>query len=114
MNSLLLERDLLYATDNVLDPGCIHVKILNPTNSKMPIVVEPKSGHSAVDNIDAILDIMQYDIFGRIKVNIQENGAVYITLNDKDKASFGNVPFVKVIFKAEDEIEFEPCDTIEA
>ena len=35
--SVVYERDLLYPTDNVNDPGCIHVEVLSPNKSgKMP------------------------------------------------------------------------------
>ena len=42
MSTVLFERDLLYPTDNIIEPGIIHVKILNPDNSRMPVIVEPK------------------------------------------------------------------------
>lgn len=99
MSSLLFERDLLYPTDNIIDPGILHVKILSPDNSKMPVVVEPKSNHSSVENINAVLDVLQKDIFDRINIRIYDNTSVYILLNDSDKGKYGNVKYINVVFK---------------
>lgn len=98
MNTVLFERDLLYPTDNIIEPGIIHVKMLNPDNSRMPVIVESKSNHSAVDNIDIVLDVMQKDIFDRINIKIAENTAVYIMLNDSDKKKFGEVEYLEVVY----------------
>jgi len=99
MSSFLFERDLLYPTDNILEPGILHISILNPRNSKMPVVVEPKSNHSAVKYIDSILELLQKDIFDRINIRVYDNTLVYIMLNESDKEEYGSAKCVKVVYK---------------
>ena len=108
MSSLLFERDLLYPTDNIIDPGILHVRILNPDNSKMPVVIEPKSNHSAIENVSAVLDVLQRDIFDRINIKIYDNTSVYILLNDLDKEKYGEVKYLKVVYNGIHEFSFEP------
>ncbi|PYG89796.1 hypothetical protein LY28_00392 [Ruminiclostridium sufflavum DSM 19573] len=110
MSSVLFERDLLYPTDNVIEPGIIHVKILNPDNLKMPVVVETKSNHSAVENVNAVLDVLQKDIFDRINIKIYDNTSVYILLNALDKAKYGDVKYIKVVFNGVQDFSLEPFD----
>ena len=110
MSSLLFERDLLYPTDNIIDPGILHVKILNPGNSKMPVIVEPKSNHSAVENVSAVLDVLQKDIFDRINIKVYDNTSVYLLLNDLDKAKYGDVKYLNVVFKGVQEFTLEPAN----
>jgi len=110
MSSLLFERDLLYPTDNIIDPGILHVKIMSPDNSKMPVIVEPKSNHSSVENIDAVLDVLQKDIFDRINIRVYDNTSVYILLNSSDKAKYGDVKYLNVVFKGVHEFSLEPAN----
>jgi hypothetical protein len=108
MSSLLFERDLLYPTDNILDPGILHVKIFHPDNSKMPVIVEPMSCHSAIDYINVVLDILQKDIFDRINIRVCDNTSIYIKPTDSDKAKYGNVKFLSVVYKSIQEFTIEP------
>lgn len=110
MSSFLFERDLLFPTDNILDPGILHARILNPNNSKMPVVVETKSSHSAAENISSVLDVLQKDIFDRINIRIYDNTQVYILLNEADKEIYGDVRYLKVVFKGIHEYSLEPLD----
>ncbi len=110
MSSFLFERDLLFPTDNILDPGILHARILNPNNSKMPVVVETKSSHSAAENISSVLDVLQKDIFDRINIRIYDNTQVYILLNEADKELYGDVRYLKVVFKGIHEYSLEPLD----
>lgn len=110
MSSFLFERDLLYPTDNILDPGIVHVKILNPSNSKMPVVVEPKSSHSVVKNIVSIFDVLQKDIFDRINIRVFDNTLIYVLLSDIDKESYSDCNYLKVVFKGIHEFSLEPAD----
>lgn len=108
MSSYLLERDLLYTTDNLLDPGCFHVKILNPNNSKMPVIIESKSGHSLVEYIGTIIDVLQNDTFDRIRLKIIDCTVLYILPVDLDRQKYPDAKFIKVIFMGENEYLFEP------
>ncbi len=110
MNSLLFERDLLYPTQNVIDPGILHVKLLSPANSRIPVIIESKSVHSAVDNIKTIIDVMQKEIFDRINIKIYENTIVYLKLNGLDKLNYGGVECMQVIFEESGDITYKPVD----
>jgi hypothetical protein len=111
MSSLLFERDLLYPTDNILDPGILHVKIFHPDNSKMPVVVESKSCHSAIENVAVVLDILQKDIFDRINIKIYDNTTIYIEANDIDKANYGDAKYVKIVYNGTQEFLLEPFNS---
>lgn len=113
MSSFLFERDLLYPTDNILDPGILHIRILNPNNSKMPVVVEPKSNHSAVNNIVSVIEVLQKDIFDRINIRVYDNTLIYIQLTDADREVHGDFRYLKVVFKGIHEFSLEPADNIE-
>ncbi|MDF2988619.1 MAG: hypothetical protein K0R50_4129 [Eubacterium sp.] len=113
MSSFLFERDLLFPTDNILDPGILHARILNPNNSKMPLVVETKSSHSAAENINSVLDVLQKDIFDRINIRIYDNTQVYILLNEADREKYGDVKCLEVVFKGIHEFSLEPLDETE-
>jgi hypothetical protein len=110
MNSFLFERDLLYPTQNIIDPGILHVKLLNPKESKIPVVIEPKSKHSAAGNVATILDVMQKEIFDRINIKVYENTIIYVSLNELDKPAYGDKPFLKVVFKGVQDFSLEPVD----
>ena len=110
MNSLLFERDLLYPTQNIIDPGILHVKLLSPTNSRIPVIIESKSIHSAIDNIKTIIDILQKEIFDRINIKIFENTLVYLKLNELDKLNCSGVECMQIIFDGDDDITYKPAD----
>jgi hypothetical protein len=112
MNPLLFERDLLYPTSNIFDPGIIHVKILNPTNASMPVIVEPKSSHSTAEDIGAIIDTMQKDIFDRINIKVDKNTTVYILINDIDSQKYKDGKYLKVIFESAGKFRFETINEI--
>ncbi len=110
MNSLLFERDLLYPTQNVIDPGILHVKLLSPANSRIPVIIESKSMHSAIENINTIIDILQKEIFDRINIKIFENTLVYLKLNEADKLNYSGVDCMQVISNEDDVITYKPAD----
>lgn len=79
MTDVLFEKDMLYPTDNSIEPGCIHIRVLSPDNSnKLPVLIEDKSNHSPMKYIDSIIRLMQTDIFDRILVDIKKNVDLYI------------------------------------
>jgi len=82
---VLFEKDMLYPTDNNLEPGCIHIQVLSPdNNAKIPVVIEDKSGHSPIKYIDSIARLMQTDIFDRILVDINKHVDIYIKSQQQD------------------------------
>jgi hypothetical protein len=108
---VLFEKDMLYPTDNSIEPGCIHIRILSPDNrSRLPVLIQAKSNHSPIKYIDSIVRLMQTDIFDRILVDIRKNVELYI-LNDQSDADSGSNTCIKVYYKdgelVEEEAEFQ-------
>lgn len=107
---VLYERDMLYPTDNSIEPGSIHIQICGPdNNAKIPVIIEGKTSHSPLAHIDTIIRIMQSDIFDRIFINIRKNVDIYIKANESMAAEAGGHSHVKVCF-AEDKIAYEGVD----
>lgn len=109
------ERDLLYPTDNISDPGSIHVEILNPTKAgRMPVVIECKTAHSPIKNINAIIRVMQSDIFDRILVDIKKNVDLYIRTHSFEdlQSQYAGAAFVKVFFEGE-QIRYEGTEQVQ-
>ena len=98
--SVVFERDLLYPTGNLSEPGSIHIEVLGPNKkSKMPIVIESKTAHSPVDYINSIIGIMQGDIFDRININVKANADLYIKSSAELKQRFGEHNYIKIVFE---------------
>jgi hypothetical protein len=76
---VLFERDLLYPTENLNEPGSVHIKVFSPnSNATIPVLVEGKSNHAPLKYIDVIANIMQIDIFDRIQINVRKSLVIYI------------------------------------
>lgn len=87
---ILLERDMLYPTGNSNEPGSIHIQVYPPdTNARIPVLLESKSGHSPIENIDTIVRIMQSDIFDRIFIDVRKNVDIYIRKIDEPSQDIG-------------------------
>ena len=110
----MFEKDLLYPTANISEPGSIHVEILNPNkNGRMPVVIESKTSHSPVEYITSIMQIIQGDIFDRIHVDVKANVQMYLKLDDEIKSQYGDKKYLMVVFDGE-RIDFKAIDDIEA
>ena len=108
----IYNRDLLFPTENLAVPGCVHIEMYNPdAESKIPVVVEGKTEHSPVKYMDTILRIMQYDIFDRIFVGIKTKVNLYIRCNDDTSREFGGSRYLKLNF-AGDKIEYSGVNEI--
>ncbi len=87
ITDILFEKDMLYPTDNSIEPGCIHIRVISPDNrNKLPVLIEDKSGHSPLKYIDSIIRLMQTDIFDRILVDIKKNVDLYIKADNSESA----------------------------
>ncbi len=99
ITDVLFEKDMLYPTENSIEPGCIHIRVLSPDNSnKLPVLIEDKSNHSPLNYIDSIVRLMQTDIFDRILVDVKKNVDLYIkadanTATDPDKTGYYRILF---------------------
>lgn len=100
MNSnILIERDMLYPTDNSLEPGSVHIKVYGPNdNEKIPVVIESKTNHSPLKYIDAIIEIIQCDIFDRLKIDVKKTVDIYILTGSELKAEYGNHKYIRINF----------------
>ncbi len=102
MNSdILFERDMLYPTDDTLEPGSVHIKVYAPDkNVKIPVVIESKTSHSPLKYIDVIVRIMQADIFDRLIIDVKKNVDIYIRADSELSAKYGNHKFIRVDYSA--------------
>lgn len=105
---ILLERDMLYPTSNSIEPGSIHIQVFSPDKeARIPVVVESKSGHSPLKNLDTIVRIMQSDIFDRIFINVKKSVDIY--MKNESPKEYGDHNCIRVRFK-DDNVEFEGVD----
>jgi hypothetical protein len=96
-SDLLFERDMLYPTDNVIEPGCIHAQVFGPdTDAKLPVVLEAKTAHSPLKYMDNIIRIMQSEIFDRIFIDVRKSVDIYIKATNLQISDFDNHSHVKV------------------
>ena len=99
MNSdILFERDMLYPTDNENEPGSIHLQIMSPDNTRIPLFIEARSSHSPLKYIDTVINLLQSDIFDRIFINIKKIVDIYIKINPETDNEYSGYSHVKVYF----------------
>lgn len=108
---VLFEKDMLYPTDNSIEPGCIHIRILSPDNkSRIPVLIQAKSNHSPMKHIDSIIRLMQTDIFDRIFIDIKKNVEIYVQEKQQPEGQNKN-SYIKVSFRDNEiigeEVEFQ-------
>ena len=95
----LFERDILYPTGNINEPGSIHIQVLSPNkNARIPVVIESKTSHSPLVYLDSIVRIIQTDIFDRIFVDIRKNVILYLKVGKDLMKESGGKPYVMVIY----------------
>lgn len=113
-NDVLFSRDILFPTENISEPGCVHVDIYKPDkNSRIPIIVESKTEHSPVKHIDPIMGIIQSDILDRIFVDIRKNTNLYIVDKEGYSRDSDGKKYLKVVFKSDKKgIGFVSMDSI--
>ena len=112
-NDILFEKDLLYPTSNKYEPGSVHIQMFHPNkDARIPLIIESKTTHSPVKDIDAIIRIMQSDIFDRIFIDIKKNVDIYIKVNTELSKEFGDKSFIKVIHDG-DRIEFLSLNSVD-
>ncbi len=108
----MFQRDLLYPTESIVEPGSVHVNIYNPNSQgKMPVEIESKTNHSPIQYLDVILRIMQSEIFDRILLNVKANTTIYIKSTEEIKKEYGCDNYVVVRFDKDEKV-FACADTI--
>ncbi|MDP4092703.1 MAG: hypothetical protein Q8920_05010 [Bacillota bacterium] len=113
--NILYSRDLLYITENLFEPGSVHMEVLGPTGKgKMPVIIETKTSHSPVKYMDTIIRSMQTDIFDRININVKKNINLYIDAKDNSEllAQYDNSRYIKAEFDG-DHIKYSGVNNID-
>lgn len=106
---VLFEKDMLYPTDNCIEPGCIHIRVLSPNNdARIPVIIEDKSNHSPLKFIDSIVRLMQTDIFDRILVDIKKSVDIYIK-SEQQASEPGKSSYIRVYLTG-DKVGSEPVE----
>ena len=87
MQNPMFERDILYQTQNPLEPGSVRITVYSPEDTGgLTVVVKAKTDHNPIDYLQDIVSILQIDIFDRIRINIKENGVFYFVPINKKSA----------------------------
>lgn len=95
MKTAMFERDILYPTQNPMEPGSVHITVYSPeTTGRLPIVIKAKTNHNPVDYVLEIIGILQADVFDRIRIDIRSSGIMYFVPFDKS-ASCTRVNFTE-------------------
>lgn len=106
--NIIYQRDLLFMTEK-MELASIHVDILNPNKEgKMHVIIETRTDHSPIDNIDLILKVIQADIFERINIDLKSNVRLFLDVETSThlKNTFSGSKFVFVNVE-DDKINFE-------
>jgi hypothetical protein len=110
---VLFERDMLYPTGNLNEPGSVHVQIFNPNKrARIPVLIESKTNHLPLTYIDSIARIMQSDIFDRIFVDIKKNVDLYIKIEAELSKEYDGKSFIKVVYNG-NKVEYEGASEVE-
>ncbi len=85
MKQAMLERDLLYPTNKEYEIGSVHITVFQPDkHGGIPIMIEAKTEHNPLDYISDIVNLIQADVFDRIRIDIRKSGILYIR-EDQDR-----------------------------
>jgi len=88
MKKAMFERDILFPTRNPAEPGSVNVAVYPPENTgELPIVVKAKTAHNLLDYVSEIIDILQVEIFGRIKLDIKTRGIIFFLPYDENESA---------------------------
>jgi hypothetical protein len=83
MKKSMFERDLLYPTEKIAEPGSVHVTVYQPENSGgIPVLIEAKTAHNPLDYISDIVALLQADVFDRTRIDIKKTGLIYFKTTD--------------------------------
>lgn len=89
MKKAMFERDILYPTQNPLEPGSVHVTVYSPENTGgLPVIIKAKTGHNPVNYVTEILGILQTDVFDRIRIDIRSSGIIHFVSSGKNASCY--------------------------
>ena len=91
------ERDLLYSTENLSEPGSIHLSILNSEKRLgMPVVIEAKTVHNPIKYISTIVKVIQNEVFDRIGIDMSRSINLFILASEEYMKQYGGKRFIAV------------------
>ena len=101
-SDVLFERDMLYPTDSGNEPGSVHIKVYSPDdNEKIPVFIENKTNHPLLKYIDAVIEVLQSDIFDRMKIDVKKDTDIYLLTNSELAKEYGNYKHIRLKFAAD-------------
>lgn len=110
---VVFERDMLYPTANLNEPGCVHIRMYTPNrNARIPVIIESKTHHSPVAHLESILRIMQSDIFDRIFIDVRKSVDLFIKASPELYGESGGKAYIRVSFDKEKAL-LEGLDSVE-
>ena len=91
--------DLLFYTDNENEPGSMHVKVLSPKKiTVLSVLIEVDSGIQIQKNLDAMVKMIQQELFNRIKTDVKNEINMYFVVPEDQKNDFDGSQYVKAVF----------------
>lgn len=107
MKKAMFERDILYPTQKTSEPGSVHVTVYPPKNSGgIPVVIEAKTVHNPSDYIPEIVEILQVDVFDRIRIDVKKCGILLFKAEQ-------NAPYYRVSFSEKDKYSIEEIEEVD-
>ncbi len=79
MSQPMFERDMLYPSNTEGEPGSVHISVYAPeSDGRVPVHVHAKTEHLLKDNLEAIVNTIQTDLFDRTRMDIRRSGTIYL------------------------------------
>ena len=95
----LIKVDLLFPTENIVEPGSMTVQVLAPKQAnKLAAVIEVRSSTSITRYVDSIAMVLQSAVFDRIRIDVRRDINIYFVESDAVSAEFPNAKYVKLSF----------------
>jgi len=83
MKQAMFERDILYPVRKEQEIGSVHMTVLQPEkDGGIPLMIEAKTEHDPLDYITEIVNLIQADVFDRIRIDIRKSGIIYVRTGD--------------------------------
>jgi len=88
----MFEWDLLYPTNNLLEPGSVRISVQKPDlEGRLPLLISPKTEHNPLDYVEKIVDAIQFGIFNRVRIDIKNHGIFFIKTENSN--------YIRLVYK---------------
>ena len=112
MPEVVYDVDLLFRTQDLDQPGSMHVKVLAPmVKAKLTIIIEVDPLTPVKENITSIITGMQKDIFNRINTDAIKDADIFFDVRSHSE-EFPGCEYVKLTLDGES-YKYEKADKIE-